>query len=327
MSHDLVPASNQKQRDEIYKAMTPACQEMALEVERLDLQVRKGVAIVAYDVGVLVNRALSDDLKYGANGVAQIAAYMNYPGGADALNRHRNLVAAFPRRDDFLKMLAKKRVDGRPLEHGHMATVAKLEDPETRRELLEVARNENLSVNQFEELVKAKFDRKVKRNSTGRKPQIPKTPHARFQKGYADSLKLFNYLEAMAAPTFGELQELPADKVDDKLIGKLEEFEAQLVKTHDGINAVLEGLVPAKEYLLKCQAGEIDEAVEDDVIEEETVPVKPPAKKPAPKPPAAKKPALAKPAAAKAAAPAPAKPAAAKTAPAKGAKRRRPAPV
>ena len=71
--------------------MTPACREKAKAIEKLDHQVLRGTILVAYDIGVHVRDVLNDEATYGAMGVPQIAAYMNYHGGADALNRCRVL--------------------------------------------------------------------------------------------------------------------------------------------------------------------------------------------------------------------------------------------
>lgn len=277
---------DQKKRKELLEAMTPDCRKAALDIEKLDHQVRRGTVLVAWDIGDHVLQ-LQDDAKFGVMAVAQIAAYLSYPGGADALNRLKDFRVTFPSRAWVIDQLKLPRKNGRPLDLSVFLSLVKLDDKKAHAPLLKKVREENLSSNDLETYIKAHYERKNERKS-GRHPQIPGTPLGCLQKGFEDAQKLANFLRKMKDMAFPGLEHLESKEVDQRTVQRVEQFESKLVEAQAEIEDVLTRTASSKSYLLKCldsnEEPEIEEEIEaeiedveddlegDDAVEE-TVPV------------------------------------------------------
>jgi len=279
----------EKKRAAVLKEMTPKGQSLAKTFDRKIQTAAKGLVTIEYDMGAQLVDAGVHEAEYGSNIVEQLAAYLDFPGGATALYQLKNFALEFDR-GTVVKEVAKTMTNGRPLRTGHFLQLVRLKSTKDQLAMLTRIRAECLSVNQLEEEIRARFERKNSR-SGGRKPQKPSSPAAGLQKLFSGAQKLDNFLGICEENVFEPLEEAAPETIDEAVVDKFDKAQQQLESLLADGNKALERMKP-----VRARLGNVLKKKKTTTAEKKATPKKKAAPK---KKPAAKK----KPATKKAAAP------------------------
>lgn len=123
------------------------------ELARLKTEAGRTVTRLYFDLGAQLRVARKHEAEYGSNIVEQLAKYLDFPGGENALHALRILAETYD--CDFVdKEMSKPLANGHPLTLNHLIVLAGVASAADRRRLLKQARKHSLDVDELAELVR-----------------------------------------------------------------------------------------------------------------------------------------------------------------------------
>lgn len=269
MNKALTPL--EKSRQALLGKMTPELQKLAVMIEKKHQTAVKGVVMIRYDIGVWLKRVIDEHTKYGSDAVGQLAAYLNYPGGATGLYTLRNFADTFTR-EFVLQQSSLPMADGRAIETNHFFCIMRVANPKEQLKLFDRVRRECWTANQLETHIRASLEPKNRRQG-GRKPQRPTSPAAGLQKLLSQAKRLDNFLDVLEDNVFTPLEELSPDKVDERLVERfllakrqVDELIAHCTETREKMSPVEERLTRVMQH--KTESGQSSEEGESAETEE-----------------------------------------------------------
>jgi hypothetical protein len=272
----------------VFKAMTPATQEVAQEIDGKMTKASQGVVMMQYDIGARIRSVIAEEAEYGSGAVKQLAEYLNIPGGETTLYNLRNFSETFDR--DFVKETsARQMANGQHLTVKHWFQLMKVKEQKKIGTIVERVLKESISAEDLENEIRATGSGKNTR-SGGRKPKVPSNPLVGLRKALTLAQTFSRYEEAAIPSVFDAIDELDAERVDDKMLTTLTETREQAVtakkaaadmitRIDDNIKRVKEVLAQKKEAAE--EAYEEEEKAEKPKAEANGKPKKKKAKKPA----------------------------------------------
>lgn len=239
-----------KARMGIFKKMTEATQAIARDFED---KLSKGVASqvkINYDIGARVAEiADGDESVYGQSAVKQLAEYLNVDGGEQGLYNRMNFARAFER-EYVVEQSQIPMANGNYLTLYHWLQLMKIEDEDKREKMIDKTRKNNWSGNDLEKEIRSGAAGNTKHaRQGGRKPKSPTSPIAGLQKTFEIGNKFFRWFDVAEKSTFDALDEISADKVDDKLLEKTEATLEMITKAAGAANEMKEKLAGNVERL------------------------------------------------------------------------------
>lgn len=237
-----VAAPISKKRNDLFQAMQPSTQKIALELEQKFQRQSTGNVLTQYDVGALIVDVLDNDSQYEPDAIDHIADYLNIPSRATMLYALAGFARAFDK--EFVKNETQNALaDGSFLKLGHWLALSKLASTKKQEEKLKLTRKRSLTVNELELDIRAESnDNKKNLKSGGRKPMVPTSPAGALQKATNLALTFTNYSEAFDESVFPSLEEWGPDKINTNLRDKLVETINQVDKLQDAASHILTGL-------------------------------------------------------------------------------------
>jgi len=214
-----------KQREVIFDDMDAVTQDVALEGQRTFVQGMQVAAVLAWDIGALVDQVYSAEHFNEAQRkreVKKLAAYWNQPEMSPTkLYDLRNVAVTFDR--EFLQSQVEEPLsNGGYLSWSHFKELQKVGNEKRQLAILKKVRKGSWSSNELSLELASKGESAIKR-SGGRKPTLPKTPNAMLQKLYNTVGQSNNYISALAAPLQGIFLEMPAEEVDEQFLESIDE--------------------------------------------------------------------------------------------------------
>lgn len=262
MSTTMMPVD--KARAQIYRKMTPATQQVAKEFED---KISKGVVSqvkVNYDIGARIAEMVDDtnESTYGSSAVKQLADYLNVDGGEQGLYNRMGFARAFTR-EYVTQQCAIPMANGNYLTLYHWLQLMKVEDEAKRDKMLNKVRKENMSGNDLEKEIRAGGAGSVKHaRQGGRKPKAPTSPIAGLQKTFEIANKFARWEEVAGRTTFSAIEEMSADKVDQKLLEKTEACLEMVTSAHEKAGEMKEALEANVERLKEVMDKKAEDAAE-----------------------------------------------------------------
>src|SRR5438105_8958889 len=125
------------------RAMPAALRESCESVRRLFTETRRAGSSARYRVGVIVQRIIDDEEKYGKSGVMQLAAAIGR--GKDTLYGYA-AVARRWQQADFAAVSSRRGIHGVPLTFAHFLLLAKIDLVDRRVAMVDRCLREGLSV-------------------------------------------------------------------------------------------------------------------------------------------------------------------------------------
>lgn len=257
-----------KQREVIFKDMDAVTQEVALSGQKTFLQGMQVAALLAHDLGTLVNNVFTAEHlneTQRKQEIQKLAAFWNQADiNPTKLYDLRNVAVAFSR--SFLQEQVEEPMsDGNYLTWSHFRELQKVNGEKKQLAILKKIRRNSWSANELSLELSSKGAVAVKR-SGGRKPGLPKTPHGMLHKLFLTVGHAKNYLEAVTVPLEGNFLEMSADEVDDKFLENVDETLERLSQTHEEIASTVKRLQKVKERTITVlnnrEEGESSRSVE-----------------------------------------------------------------
>jgi len=214
-----------KQREVIFDDMDAVTQDVALEGQRTFVQGMQVAAVLAWDIGALVDQVYSAEHFNEAQRkreVKKLAAYWNQPEmNPTKLYDLRNVAVTFDR--EFLQSQVEEPMsNGGYLSWSHFKELQKVGNEKRQLTILKKVRKNSWSANELALELTSKGESAIKR-SGGRKPTLPKTPNAMLQKLYNTVGQSNNYISALADPLQGVFLEMSAEEVDEQFLESIDE--------------------------------------------------------------------------------------------------------
>lgn len=262
MSNTIMPVD--KARLQIFKKMTPATQQVAKEFED---KISKGVVSqvkVAYDIGARIAEMVDDtnESTYGSSAVKQLADYLNVDGGEQGLYNRMGFARAFTR-EYVTQQCAIPMANGNYLSFYHWLQLTKVEDEAKRDKWLNKVRKENMSGNDLEKEIRSGAAGATKHaRQGGRKPKAPTSPIAGLQKTFEIANKFARWEEVAGRTTFSAIEEMSADKVDQKLLEKTEACLEMVSSAYEKAGEMKEALEANVERLKEVMTKKSEDAAE-----------------------------------------------------------------
>jgi hypothetical protein len=236
-----------KKRLALLKEMTPGLQAVVKDFEDKNIKAATGPVMIYFDKGARLKKIIEQEATYGSNAVEQLAAYFGKT--TKYIYDCRNFAQEWDK--EFLKaQLAQPMSDGNLLHFDHFRHLTRVKSTKDQELLLRRVRTECLSTNALDEEISAKFITKNVR-SGGRKPVTPSTPHAGLQKAFSQGQQLERYIDVMKSGVFEKIGAMASEKVDDKLLERIEQVEQQFGSLDDSLKAVLTYCAKSKKRVSK----------------------------------------------------------------------------
>lgn len=229
---------DQQKRAELLAAMTPALQQVAQRFDKLHATVTRGFLLTKYDMGMDVKKVLEETVKYGENAVGQLATYFDM--SETDLYDLRNLTDIYDRKQ-VEELALKTMANGKHVTITHVLNISKVKAAKDRQKLWDRVFAESLTSNQLADEVAAGYERTHKR-SGGRKPARPTSPVAGAQQIASNVQTINNRFEVWKEAVFDTIDELEPTKIDEVLVVKLEEADAQITELENNITQYHERL-------------------------------------------------------------------------------------
>lgn len=222
-----------KQREVIFDDMDAVTQEAALEGQKTFTQGMQVAAVLAWDLGNLVDSVYSAEHLNEAQRkkeIKKLAAFWNQPDmNPTKLYDLRNVAVTFDR--DFIQaQIEEPLANGGYLTWSHFKELQKVSNEKRQLTILKKIRKNSWSANELSLELSSKGESSIKR-SGGRKPTLPKTPNAMLQKLFNTVGQSKNYISAITDPLQGVFMEMPADDVDDKFLESIDETLERIQET------------------------------------------------------------------------------------------------
>jgi hypothetical protein len=225
-------------RLEVYNDMFPETQKVAHEIERLLRQENTGKLMISYDIGAKLLVVHEKEATYGSDAIQLLAAYTGIEGGDRTLHDLRNLADEYDR--GWLKAQAAiPLADGRYLTRHHFLLIMKA-PMKKKLDLLEQTRANSWSVKQLHDEIHSQGLVKARAPGGGRKPKPPTSPAAGLRKLTRDFRAVVNYAPLMDEGVFNKLKETAPDRIDEKLLGSLNEAQEAASGAVEVINDMIE---------------------------------------------------------------------------------------
>jgi hypothetical protein len=264
----------------VAKNMSPELLEVAQRVDALVKMAQKGTILAFYDVGTKL-RQVSED-QTNENGLELIGQYLGYTEKTQyrMLIYWRDLAVTWDR-ETLKSEMEQRMANGQALSLQHFLSLTAVSDPARRQKLLDDTRKKNWSSQMLHLEITGNKSRggkgkgNSKGHSSGGKTQdVPESPAAAFQKGFATANRLANYLELLPEAVFDPLLELDDSEFTVPIGERLNEFDEALDLAQQEIASVRELLGPVKEKAARALSGESEGEVVDET-EADSVPVGP----------------------------------------------------
>jgi len=259
----------------VYEKMTPELRKLAEKLAGMLAREAYGHLLIRYDMGVYIAKVIAEEARYGANAVEQLATFLKmHPND---LYDMRNVTIVFTR-EQVQALSGRRMADGNHLSYRHLVVLAKVKNKNDRQRLLKATIEHGWSASQLAAEA-AGVDKKNVRKG-GRKPAKPTSVIAGAQVLYESLLALNNRLESLKGPLFDEIDQMPPDKVDKKLLDLLVKAEAQMCQLEESITGYHERLKknmervqrilsskPASPTPVKA-AHDVEDAADQDIFED-----------------------------------------------------------
>ena len=275
MSKEVATASVAKERLKVYKAMTPALQEIAKDLETKVGDQTSSYVLFFHRIGTQLKTVVEDEATYGSKAVDQLAAYMGYSNNTKLYGIMQ--FAEVIDRETVKTKAAVPMSNGQLMSLQHWINLSRVHEDKKRDKLIERVLKESLSALDIEAEVRATSAGKNAR-SGGRKPVVSSNPVVGLQKIY----KLDNTLARFAEVTggiFDQLDEMTAELVNDNMIEKAKQAHAAVLEANgatadmaDRLEATIKNLEERLEE--KREAEKEAKKVDPDEYDEDEKPAK-----------------------------------------------------
>ena len=198
--------------------MNPILKKLFTQIDDKLAGIRKSDVMGHYDLGVLIDKAMGDEKKYGENAAAKLAVAIGKP--TDDLYRLRKVAKTWSKAE-VEKLISRKSKQGhRTLTFGHLWLTAGCDRATTRLALLKTFFNEGTTIREFKALIQKKVGKRG--GGKGRPRVAPKGPSAGLA---AMTKKTCDWLESFDgwdSSIFENLGNKPGDFATTALVEGLE---------------------------------------------------------------------------------------------------------
>jgi hypothetical protein len=238
-----------REREVIFDDMDGVTQEAATQGATKFMQISQIAALVAYDLGTLVDNVYSAEHfneSQRKREIKKLAAYWNQPQMSPTkLYDLRNVAVAFDR--EFIKSQVEERLsNGNFLTWSHFKELQKVGSVDRQLAILKNCRKHSWSANELTLELTSKKEVEIKR-SGGRKPTLPSTPNAMLQKLYTTVGQSNNYISAVTEPLEGIFMEMGPRSVDKDFLKSLDDTLARIADTSSKMQVTTDRLNRVRE--------------------------------------------------------------------------------
>lgn len=265
-TNNVIPLD--KARLKMFKAMTPATQEIAKKYEGKISQAATGLIVIQYGLGAEVKAVMDDEGTYGNSAVEQLSVYLGVKGGATYLYALKNFSETFDK--DYVKQKsAILLANGDAITIGHWLQLMKLSEDKAREKLLDRVYKESMSANDLAKEIQAGAAGTTKNaRQGGRKPKTPSNLMVGLQGLFALSNKFVRFEEVAEKAVFDAMDEIEPDRVTEAMVEKTEttigQMETMIEKATEAKERLEKGLDRMKEVIEKKAEDAADGYNEDE---------------------------------------------------------------
>ena len=307
-----------KRRAELLEEMHEPTRKVAQEIAKRRGAIEKGTVMLMWDIGAMMTPVVNKAGVYGQDAVTQVASYV-YPdekpkNAKQRLYNMKTVADEFDRKTIETES-AIPMSNGEPLVFKHFLEVSKVKDVERRPKIFAKIRSACLSGNATKLWITSGDEalgpvETGNGGNVGRPPAVPEDPAQALKKAEQLGKNTGNYLEAMTAQTYPQIDELSPDVIDLNLLERMQAFRDQLKATKVLITRALQEAVPIEAHIktvlnaradaelkaemkaeaVEAKAGKAPKAPAKAAAAPSKAPAPKAATKPAPKKKAAKKP-------------------------------------
>lgn len=247
---NVAASLQQMNPDQVLKSMNPALRAVASEIQLSRTKLDAGTIIALHKQGEIIGRVLDAEegksTTYGEHAVLKLSRFMEM--SAAQLYKLRQLARAFTaatirshyEADINSAMTAK-----------HWYLIAQFSDPRERERLLDRVRKHRLSANALETEIRSKGnDGRAPSRQGGRAPEIPRTPHAAWQKSSYLLNAFLNYHQHAGDFLGAGFDEVPVDKLDATAATKLlDDAQDKARKCREALDAYEKEILTARQRI------------------------------------------------------------------------------
>lgn len=217
----------QAEKTQALNRMCDQAKSIAKAIEKKLLKVNSTAVLTQYDIGEAIKLVHADPTRYGANAVADIAAYLGLSNGAAQLYNLQKFATVFTR-----QLVAEKGeaaiAAGTRLTTEHWLQLSRIVDDDDRAAMLERAISEGMSASLLEQYIRSgEGGEAVTPRGGGRRPAVPQNAMLVVHK-FGTLAQSFVRFERAAQETIPEdlIGNIPPDRVDEETVQHLEKTKA-----------------------------------------------------------------------------------------------------